>query len=77
MSTSYDWYREFILKTKIDRTMNAKVSSTSGSNLGPIGVVISFLLLGACEFEHKFIMSKHLLCTVILGLDFFKILEQQ
>ena len=35
-----------------------------------MGVVICSITLGAHEFEHKFIVCKHFLHPVILGLDF-------
>ena len=57
-------------ETKINTNVKATVSSADGSNLGPIGVVIYSLILGAHEFEHKFIVCKHLLHPVILELDF-------
>ena len=47
----YDCYKEFMSKTKIDINIKAKVSSEERSNLGPIGVVICSLILGANEFE--------------------------
>ena len=54
---------------KIDMNVKAKVSSSNRSNLGPLRVAIFLLILGTCEFEHKFIVCKHLLHPVILGLD--------
>ena len=67
---SYDCYREFTSITKIDMNVEYKVTSANESNLVPIGVVICLLKPDTCEFEHKVILSKHLLCPVILGLDF-------
>ena len=49
--------------------VKAKASLADGSNLQPIGVFICSIRSGAHEFEHKFIVCKHLLCSVILGLD--------
>ena len=66
---SYDCYREFTLKN-IDKNFKAKVNSQDGSNLGHIGDVICSVTLGSCEIEHKFLVYKHLLHPVILGLDF-------
>ena len=51
-------------------TVKVKISSADGSNLGPMGIVVCSLILGAHEFEHKFIVCEHLLHPVILGLDF-------
>ena len=67
---SYDCYKKSTLKTKIDINIKAKVSSAEGSNLGPTEVAICSLILGAHEFECKFIVCKHLLCPIILGFDF-------
>ena len=55
---SYDCYRKFMSKTKVDININAKVRSGDRSNIGPIGVVIYSLILGAHEFEHKFISKQ-------------------
>ena len=57
-------------KANIDTNVKAKISSANGSNLGPIGVVICSIIFGACQLEHNFIVCKHLLQPVILGLDF-------
>ena len=58
------------MKTKIDTEVKANVSLVDGPNLGPMGVVICSATLGACEFEHRFKVCKHLLCPVLLGSDF-------
>ena len=47
-----------------------KVTTADGSNPGSIRVVISCITLASNEFEHKFILCKHLLHLAILGLDF-------
>ena len=67
---SSECYREFKLKTKIEMNVRATVSSANQSNLGPIRNATCSLLLGAHKFENKFIVCKHLLHHVILGLDF-------
>ena len=67
---SYDCHREFTSKARINMKIEVKVTSAYRSNLGPIGIIMCSLILGACEFEHRFIACKHVLCPVILGLDF-------
>ena len=62
----YDCYREFNLKTKIDKNVRATVHSANGSNLGPIGTATCSLLLGVHEIEHNFIVCKHLFHPIIL-----------
>ena len=58
------------METNINTKVKAKVSSAGASSLGPLGIVICFIILGALEFDHKFIECKHLLCPVIPGTDF-------
>ena len=62
---SYDCYREFSCKQKIDTTDRATASSANGSSLGPLEFVTYPLLLGTYEYEHKFIV-----CKQLLGLEF-------
>ena len=54
----------------MDTNVRATVSLADGSNLGPIGIATWSLLQGAHEFEHNFMVYKHLLHLVILGLYF-------
>ena len=68
---SYDCYREFKLETKKDTNVRATASSADGSNIGPIGIATCSILLDTHDFEHKFIVCKHLLCSVSLELDIF------
>ena len=51
---SYDCYKAFTQKTRINMNTETTVISEDGSNLGPIEVVIYSLILGANKFEHKF-----------------------
>ena len=61
---------ENLFENKINTNFKAKVKSAERSNFRPIGVVICFITLGACELEHRCIVCKQLLHQVILGLDF-------
>ena len=72
---SYECYKEFTLKTKVNTEVRTRVSSADGSNLGPIGTFMCSVTYCAHEFEDKFIVCRHLLYPVVLGLDFTKICE--
>ena len=58
---SYDCYRELTLKTKINTKVKAKISSSDGSTLGPIGIDLCSVTLSTDELKHKFIVCRHLL----------------
>ena len=70
---SYDFYEELKLKTKIDTNVRTTASSVKRSNIGPIGIATWSLFWGAHEFEDKFMICKHLLCPVMLGLHFAQV----
>ena len=61
--SSYDCYKEFKLKTRINDSVEARVISAYRTNLGPVGVVICSLILGTCKFKHKFILYKKTFTT--------------
>ena len=50
--------------------VRTKGTSADRSNLGPRGVAICSVTLGAHEFKYRVIVCKHHLCPVILDLDF-------
>ena len=67
---SYISYSEFDIETKTYTKVKAKASLKDRSNLGPSGIVICSVMLGAHEIYHKFIVCENLLCLSVLGLDF-------
>ena len=72
---SYDCYKEFTSKTRINANIEANISSVDGSNLGTIGVFIHSFRIGECKFEQSLYYAK-IYYTLLLGLDYlFKILE--
>ena len=64
------FYSEFNIKRKIDNKLKVKVISGDASNLGPLRITKSCIILGSYGFECKFIVCKNLLYSVILGVDF-------
>ena len=67
MSETY--YKKLQLP-KVQLLQNVSVSSATGSNLAPIGLVNCTFMLGDTLFDYDFIVCKNLTRPLILGRDF-------
>ena len=63
-------YYQSLSLTKIQFVQNISVTSATGSNLTPIGLVNCSFELGKVKFNSDFIVCKNLSRPLILGKDF-------